>query len=332
MASGKVGRVTYGERRIAVFAIVVATLACIVFAFAKSDAGTSTASAAGEGVTTTPAGSTGTTVATDARTVDTTVAASAGDVEGAEDSSAGSCNIGLESVRAGATGDSVVCVQNALITAGVYSGTATGTFDDATANAVRKLQTSKDMFVDGVVGRETAISLGIWPDEASSIIHTPAPAAGAVDLLGYTLSTVATSGPDAPPLPDNSGSGKRLVYSRLGQRAWAIAKDDTIIRSWLVAGSKYRNEGPGVHHVYSKSERSTAWNGKAWLPMMVRYQKTDLGNIGFHGIPIHVADNSPYMTEAELGQRLSGGCQRQANADAAFVWSFAEIGTTVVVL
>jgi lipoprotein-anchoring transpeptidase ErfK/SrfK len=65
---------------------------------------------------------------------------------------------------------------------------------------------------------------------------------------------------------------------------------------------------------------------------MVRYQKTDLGNIGFHGIPIHVADNTPYMTEAELGQRLSGGCQRQANDDARFVWNFADIGTTVVVL
>ena len=38
------------------------------------------------------------------------------------------------------------------------------------------------------------------------------------------------------------------------------------------------------------------------------------------------------QTEAELGQRLSGGCQRQANADAAFVWDFADIGTTVVVI
>ena len=37
------------------------------------------------------------------------------------------------------------------------------------------------------------------------------------------------------------------------------------------------------------------------------------------------------MTEAELGTRLSGGCQRQANADARFMWNFAPVGTPVVV-
>jgi hypothetical protein len=65
---------------------------------------------------------------------------------------------------------------------------------------------------------------------------------------------------------------------------------------------------------------------------MVRWLKTQRGAIGFHGIPIHVEDGSPYMTEDELGQRLSGGCQRQANRDADFTWAFADVGTTVVVL
>ena len=50
------------------------------------------------------------------------------------------------------------------------------------------------------------------PTRHRSSIHTPPPAPGAVDLLGYPLSFVATSGPDAPPLPANSGSGKRVVY------------------------------------------------------------------------------------------------------------------------
>jgi hypothetical protein len=65
---------------------------------------------------------------------------------------------------------------------------------------------------------------------------------------------------------------------------------------------------------------------------MVRWLQTDIGHIGFHGIPTKVSDGSEYQTEAELGQRLSGGCQRQANRDADFVWAFADIGTTVVVL
>ena len=122
-----------------------------------------------------------------------------------------------------------------------------------------------------------------------------------------------------------------MVYDRAGQRVWAVDSNDVVVRSWLVSGSKFSNEEPGTHTVYSKSEMSTAWNGKAFLPNMIRYQETDIGHIGFHGIPRHVSDNSPYQTDAELGTRLSGGCQRQNDLDAEFLWAFADVGTTVVV-
>jgi lipoprotein-anchoring transpeptidase ErfK/SrfK len=194
------------------------------------------------------------------------------------------------------------------------------------------MQLDRDLYVDGIVGRESALSLGIWPDEESFVTRTPKPSPGAVDLLGYPLSSVASAGTNAPPLPENSGSGRRLVYDRAGQRVWAVGSDGSIIRSWLVSGSKYSNELPGTHEVYSRSEMSTAWNGKAWLPKMVRWLKTERGAIGFHSIPLHVADDSPYQTDAELGTRLSGGCQRQAVLDADFVWEWADIGTKVVVV
>ena len=115
-------------------------------------------------------------------------------------------------------------------------------------------------------------------------------------------------------------------------RAWADGdENEQIVRSWLVSGSTYSNEIPGTHQVYSRSEMSTAWNGKAYLPQMIRWLKTERGAIGFHAIPLHVEDNSPYQTTDELGTRLSGGCQRQHNYDAEFLWAFATIGTTVVV-
>jgi len=268
--------------------------------------------------------------AVDPATADTATASGVVDLD--EPTTGTGCLMTVESVRSGAIGDSVACLQGALSAAGYYSGPASGTFDQATDNAVRAMQTDRDLFVDGVVGRESAISLGIWPAEGSQVVHTPAPPEGAVDSLGFPLSSVASTGADTPPLPANSGSGKRLVYDRAGQRVWAVSADEVVIRSWLVSGSKYSNEIPGTHHVYSKSEKSTAWNGKAILPHMVRWLKTDIGNIGFHGIPIHVSDGTAYQTEKELGQRLSGGCQRQANRDADFVWAFADIGTTVVVI
>jgi len=242
------------------------------------------------------------------------------------------CKLDKRELRQGDTGNAVTCLQQALIATGYLSGSPTGVYDGDTFAAVNKLQKEKDLFVDGLVGRETALALDVWPDEASLVVHTPPPAPGAVDLLGYPLSFVATSGPDAPPLPANSGSGKRVVYDRSGQRVWAVDKNERVIRSWLVSGSKYNNEVPGTHEVYSRSEVSTAWNGKAFLPHMIRWLKTDIGNIGFHGIPRHVSDGSRYEKDSELGTRLSGGCQRQADLDANFMWDFAQIGTKVVVL
>jgi hypothetical protein len=243
----------------------------------------------------------------------------------------GGCTIGANSVRRGSSGDGVVCLQAALAERGYYDGALDGDFDDPTLAAVMRYQEDEGLFVDGVVGRESAIALEIWPDEVSYVVRTPPPPEGAMDSTGYYLSPVASVGSDAPPLPEDSGSGRRVVYDRAGQRVWAVDDNERIVRSWLVSGSTYSNEMPGTHTVYSRSEKSTAWNGKAWLPLMIRYQQTAIGHIGFHAIPLSVSDNSPYQTTEELGTRLSGGCQRQHNLDAAFLWAFADVGTTVVV-
>lgn len=254
------------------------------------------------------------------------------DITGEEPTGDEPCILTSPSLAGGDTGPNVTCLQEALIVAGFLDSAATGVYDNATAAAVEELQIDRDLYVDGKTGRETALSLGVWPDEESLVIRTPSPSPGAVDLLGYELSSVATSGPDTPPLPPNSGSGRRLVFERAGQRIWAVGEDDLVIRSWLVSGSKYNNETPGTHAVYSRSDVSTAWNGKAFLYKMVRWLKTDIGAIGFHALPIRRSDNTPYQTDFELGTRLSGGCQRQANLDADFTWEFAQIGTPVIVI
>lgn len=243
----------------------------------------------------------------------------------------GGCTIGALSLRLDASGEGVECLQQALADAGHFEGTVDGQFARTTYDAVQSYQLAEDLFVDGVVGRETALALEIWPDEESLVTRTPEPAPGATDLWGVELSPVASAGDDAPPLPENSGSGYRVVYDRAGQRVWAIDENERVIRSWLVSGSTYSNELPGTHTVYSRSEVSTAWNGKAYLPLMIRWLKTERGNIGFHGIPTKVSNGEVYQTTEELGTRLSGGCQRQHNLDAQFLWGFAPVGTTVVV-
>ena len=253
------------------------------------------------------------------------------DLIGEDPASAEPCTIPMKALRPGTSGKNVVCLQQALVKNN-YLKTVTGTYDVATQVAVTALQTKKDLFVDGIAGRETALVLGIWPDENLLVVRTPAPAKGAKDSLGFLLSSVASTGASAPALPANSGSGRRLVFERAGQRVWAVDKNEDVIRSWLVSGSKYNNETAGTHQVYSRSEITTAWNGRAFLKKMVRWLKTEIGAIGFHQIPVHRSDNTVYQTEEELGTRLSGGCQRQAKLDAEFLWSFGKIGTPVVVL
>ena len=243
------------------------------------------------------------------------------------------CRLTVRSMGIGKSGPDVECLQKAMADAGYYASAINGLYDNATAEAVRRLQQERGLFVDGVAGRETGLSLGIWPEEQSLVVRTPPPAEGAEDRWGFELSPVAVSGddPSMPPLPADSGSGRRVVYDRAGQRVWAVDEDNLVIRSWLVSGSQYDNEVPGTHEVFSRSEQSSAWNGKAILPLMIRWYPTDIGNLGFHGIPIHVENGEPYQTTEELGTRLSGGCQRQHDVDAAFMWEFATVGTTVVV-
>jgi peptidoglycan hydrolase-like protein with peptidoglycan-binding domain len=327
---------TLQQRKITMAGVVVVALGCLV---AAAISGGSNSGA------TTPAA----TVVTDVSIVDiapvtnestaTIVATDSSlptdeiqDLAGDDPSSTQACTLTVRSLTSGDTGENVTCLQTALINAGFLTGAATGTYDNETANAIKKLQTERDLFVDGKTGRETAISLGVWPVEISLVVRTPPPALGAVDLLGYELSSVATSGPDAPPLPLNSSSGRRLVYDRAGQRVWAVGDDNVVIRSWLVSGSRYDNEIPGIHVVYSRSEVSTGLDGKAYFNKMVRWLKTASNAIGFHALPIRVKDNTSYQTEAELGSRLSDGCQRQANLDADFTWDFAQVGTPVVVI
>lgn len=254
------------------------------------------------------------------------------DLVGVDPDTGKKCVLTVKTLRPGDKGENVSCAQESLIAQGYLKGAATGVFDGPTRSAVVKLQEDKGLYVDGAIGRETALNLGIWPDENMNVVRTPPPPEGAKDLLGYPLSSVASAGDTAPPLPPNSGEGRRIVYERAGQRAWAVDKEGRIVRSWLVSGSKYDNETPGTHKVYSKSEVTTAWNGKAFLEKMVRWLKTDVGAIGFHQIPVHREDGRVYQTEEELGTRLSGGCQRQAPEDAAFLWDFAKVGTPVVVL
>jgi len=152
-----------------------------------------------------------------------------------------------------------------------------------------------------------------------------------------TTTTTTTMPPPPPPweLPPNSGTGRRVVYSKTNQWVWAIEADGRIVKDHVVSGRRTWDQPlPGEYRVFSRSGFTcNIKNPSLCWRYMVRFTVgPDGDNIGFHEIPIDRSSGEPVQGEWQLGEPLSGGCVRQATADALFIWNFAPIGTKVVVL
>ena len=130
-------------------------------------------------------------------------------------------------------------------------------------------------------------------------------------------------------LPDDSGTGRRVVYSEGRQRVWLVDKGGTVVRTYLVSGSVYDNLDPGTYAVYSRSEQAWGIDDSGTMKYFVRFTQGDNAAIGFHDIPVD--DGAKVQTVDQLGTPLSHGCIRQRRSDAKALWAFAPLGTTVVV-
>jgi hypothetical protein len=160
---------------------------------------------------------------------------------------------------------------------------------------------------------------------AGGVNGAPAQAVGIAPAAhGYWIAT----GPSGPPLPPNSGSGRRIVYSNSQQRLWLVEANGVVSHSYLVSG-RHGLPSVGVHQVYSKVPTSPS--GDLTLPWTLRFAHGSSGApIDIHGIPLR-PDGSPIEPDSLLGTPESHGCIRMNQADAEFVWNWSSVGTTVVV-
>lgn len=161
------------------------------------------------------------------------------------------------------------------------------------------------------------------------------PTAGTTDasLLSADRGPMEQAESTLPP-PD-TGTGRRAVFSLTQQRVWVFSDTDTIVRTFLVSG-RLDMPNPGTYTVWSRSIYACS-TSHHWICMryMIRFAKGPAGdNIGFHEIPRDTrAPGKPWVqTEEELGQPISDGCLRQRTSDAQYMWTWAAIGTVVVVL
>jgi len=146
------------------------------------------------------------------------------------------------------------------------------------------------------------------------------------------VSRTETLAPQAPPpvVPANSGNGRRIIYCVSCQHVWLVEADGFLTRDYPVSG-RVNTPAPGTYSVFSKSPLAWAGYGGITMEYMVRYTWGNTLALGFHSIPKR--PNGTFLqTEAELGQYRSSGCTRQRLEDAKFLYDWAPVGTTVVVL
>ena len=132
----------------------------------------------------------------------------------------------------------------------------------------------------------------------------------------------------APRAPLGSGVGRRIVYSHRAQRVWLDENDESVVRTYLVSG-RVGLPRIGTYRIYSTSRFASS--GAVRMQYMMRFAKGRSMAIGFHTIPVR-RNGSPIQTLGELGTHRSHGCVRQNPVDAAFLWGWAGVGTTVIAL
>jgi L,D-transpeptidase catalytic domain len=163
---------------------------------------------------------------------------------------------------------------------------------------------------------------------------TPSGSAGGAYLASKPTDERSSDQRATPPLPSDSGTGRRIVFDMSLQRVWLVGRDgadhDVVRRTYLVSGSLTDNLGPGTYSVYSKSMHAIGVDDSGTMDYMVRFAHGQNAAIGFHDIP--VLHGKLVQSRAALGSPSSHGCIRQWRPDARALWRFAPVGTKVVVV
>ncbi|HET6166610.1 MAG TPA: L,D-transpeptidase [Marmoricola sp.] len=151
--------------------------------------------------------------------------------------------------------------------------------------------------------------------------------------LSHALEQVSQPGTEtraSNALPEASGQGRRVVFSKSAQRVWLVDRNDAVTSTYLVSGSVTNNLGPGKYSVYSRSRWAVGVDDSGVMQYFVRFAHGPHAAIGFHSIP--TKNGVPLQTEKQLGTPQSHGCIRQRLSDAVRLWNFAGVGTRVVVV
>jgi len=142
-----------------------------------------------------------------------------------------SANLGI-----GSRGDGVRCLQTTLNALGYSSGPVDGVFGGVTFRAVQSYQRAKGLTVDGLVGRQTGTSLGIW-GTATAGPAAPTPGGSTGGTAGCAVTSSLRVG--------STGAQVRCLQSALNAAGYAVGPID----------GKFGNRTRGAVINYQRAKR-----------------------------------------------------------------------------
>lgn len=140
---------------------------------------------------------------------------------------------------------------------------------------------------------------------------------------------------DRRPVPRRSGTGRRVVLSQGQNYVWLVRSGGSIAAQGPVVDNP-GVLGKGTYRVGSKCGRAakirmnSSYSGTLWLPYFTRFAPC---GIGFHRVPVSKSSGNQIHPDWILGTNLdrSAGCVRLSLRMAREMWTFAGVGTRVVV-
>jgi peptidoglycan hydrolase-like protein with peptidoglycan-binding domain len=197
-------------------------------------------------------------------------------------------------------GDDIESLQTALRILGYYSGPADGIYSGETAEAVKRLQRSQSLAVDGVVGKKTVDAIG-------ALIYRDVPDN---DLMSVAEFAAAPVGPSARPV-------NPIIVIDIDARRLTVYSEGKPFKSYPVAVGKPSTPTPvGNWKIVNKG----VWGGgfgTRWMGLSIPW-----GRYGIHGT------NRP----GSIGTAASHGCIRMLNSHVEELYNWVGYGTPVKII
>ena len=202
---------------------------------------------------------------------------------------------------------------------------------------IRSVQAALGVYVDGQFGPQSCTAL-----IAFQRAHNPPlrDTAGNFGRLGpNTLAALSVTRQATAPvtrtsttggIPADSGSGKRVIVDQRTNQVHLVDARGNMVGSGGMVDNPSKLP-KGTYWIGYKDKSGIDDNSNTlWLPNYTQFY----GDIGFHKIPVSKSSGNPIHGESLLGtnQRISAGCIRLSSAFSDQLWSFASLGTKVVVI